>query len=152
MTNKAIKARLNALEEATQQPREGFKFDYAAAGRRSRRQKAVLWKIYANEGIQGLQKRHELAFSRGRHKLPRWLCGQKSATFYSDHIKFIEFEHDQMAKFVEFWTKRRAFLMQSLNKTEADFVKESDWRDMELKWQAAKAGDLLAFKKVLGDG
>jgi hypothetical protein len=142
MTNKAITARLDTLEMARQAPQFPFEIDDKALLRRTRRQQAVLWSIYAASGIRGLQQRHEHALARGRHKLPGWLCG-KNATLYSDFIKSVEREVFEMRKHVEFWGDRRKFLMEIGGLSEEQFFVEH--RHMELSWRAANAGDLMTF-------
>jgi hypothetical protein len=142
MTNKTILARLDALEMTQQPPPPPFEIDDKALLRRTRRQQAVLWGIYSCEGIKGLQKRNANALARGRHKLPRWLCG-KNATLYSDFIKSVEREVFEMREHVEFWGDRRKFLMEIGGLSEEQFFVEH--RHMELSWRAANAGDLMTF-------
>jgi hypothetical protein len=142
MTIKTITARLDALEMTQQPPPPPFEIDDKALLRRTRRQQAVLWGIYAREGVEGLRKRHEDALARGRHKLPRWLRW-KNATLYSDFIKSVEHEVFEMREYVEFWGDRRKFLMEIFNQTEEQFFVEH--RNMESAWKAANAGDLMTF-------
>jgi hypothetical protein len=142
MTIKTITARLDALEMTQQPPPPPFEIDDKALLRRTRRQQAVLWSIYAASGIRGLQQRHEHALARGRHKLPRWLRGQ-GVTLYSDFIKSVEREVFEMREHVEFWGDRRKFLMEIFNQTEEQFFAEH--KHMELSWRAANAGDLMTF-------
>jgi hypothetical protein len=142
MTIETITARLDELEMARQAPQSHFEIDDKALWRRVRRQNAVLRGVYSREGISGLQKRHENALARGRHKLPRWQCG-KGATVYSDFIKSVEIELRQMREHVEFWRERRNFLMEICGLSEEQFFAEH--KHMELAWQAANAGDLMTF-------
>jgi hypothetical protein len=127
---------------ARQAPQFPFEIDDKALERRTRRQQAVLWSIYAASGLRGLQKRHENALANGRHKLPKWLCG-KNATLYSDFIKSVEHELSQMREHVEFWGDRRKFLMEIGGLGEEQFFAQK--KHMELAWQAGMKGDLMTF-------
>lgn len=143
MIKTVLKQRLEALEDRRENSQPVKELDYYALERRKRRMDKVLYGIYSREGLDGLQRRHEVALTKGRHRLESWLAGHKKATEYSFFMKHLRHEIGDMQKFVGFYEDRRQFLIGLKGQAAYDAENSRSYDEM---LEAAKRGDLDAFK------
>lgn len=144
MIKTSLQRRLEALEERGATPhRLPPEIDYYALERRQRRMNKVLYAIYAKEGTEGLECRHESALAKGRHRVLSWIAGHKKSTEYSFFLKHLRHEIEDMQKFVGFYEDRKQFLIGLKGQAAYD---EENSRGHDEMLEAAKRGDLQAFK------
>lgn len=95
MTNKAILARLDALEMARQPPPPAFEFDFEKSAKRQRRYKQVFSLLFQSEGFDGFSRRHDECVAQKKHFASKLLGRDADGnryTAYSDHARFLKLE------------------------------------------------------------